>query len=141
MWFGGWGRGGRGSAPSLAQRYRSRLQFAEPETLTAIVNGDFSGFVFPHQHATLGSTGCLQARSGENNLRFEVIVVDDGSKEPVPDHVQRWSGSYPLTVVRQDHAGISAAKNHGIQCSMGEILLFVEADSRVGLLGGAGIRN
>src|SRR6266849_209123 len=36
--FWGRGRGGRGSAPSLAQRYRSRLQFAERQTLAAIVD-------------------------------------------------------------------------------------------------------
>ena len=26
----------------------------EAQTLIAVVNGNFSGFVFPHQHATLG---------------------------------------------------------------------------------------
>src|SRR5258708_240145 len=51
--FWGRGRGGRGSAPSVAQRSRSRLQFAERQTLAAIVDRNFSGFVLPHQHATL----------------------------------------------------------------------------------------
>src|SRR6266849_429912 len=51
--FWGRGRGGRGSAPSLAQRSRSRLQFAERQTLAAIVDRNFAGFVLPHQHATL----------------------------------------------------------------------------------------
>src|SRR5438132_7630470 len=50
-WDGGGGRGGRGSASSLAHRCRG-LQFAEHHPLTAIVNRNFSGFVFPHPHAT-----------------------------------------------------------------------------------------
>src|SRR2546428_11822486 len=53
-WYGGGGRGGGGSAHSLAQRCRSRLQFADPQTLIAIVNRDFAGFVLPHLHATPG---------------------------------------------------------------------------------------
>ncbi len=50
----GWGRGGRGSVPSLAQRCRSRLQFGEHQTVVAIVNRQLPGLVFPHQHAVLG---------------------------------------------------------------------------------------
>ncbi len=49
----GRGRGGRGSAPSLAQRGRG-LSLAEAHTLIAIVNGNFSSLIFPHQHAALG---------------------------------------------------------------------------------------
>jgi len=49
----GRGRGGRGGAPSLAQRWRS-LQLAETHTLIAIANGNFSSFIFPHPHAALG---------------------------------------------------------------------------------------
>jgi hypothetical protein len=40
--LGGWGR------------YRSRLQFAEPETLAAIMNRNSAGFVLSHQDAALG---------------------------------------------------------------------------------------
>ena len=54
MQLQGCGCGGRGNIPSPAQRFRSRLEFSEQETLTAIVNRDFARFVFPHQHAALG---------------------------------------------------------------------------------------
>ncbi len=54
MQLQGWGCGGRGNIPSPAQRFRSRLEFSEQETLTAIVNRDFARFVFPHPHAALG---------------------------------------------------------------------------------------
>ena len=37
MQLPGWGSGGRGNIPSPAQRFRSRLEFSEPERLTAIV--------------------------------------------------------------------------------------------------------
>ena len=62
---------------------------------------------------------------------FEVVVVDDGSKTPSPEFVHRWEKAYPLTVVRQPHRGIAAARNRGIQVSLGSILVFVDADCKL----------
>ena len=62
---------------------------------------------------------------------FEIIVVDDGSAEPAPKRICEWSRRLPLTLVRQTHAGISAARNRGIQTSKGSVLLFTDADCRM----------
>jgi glycosyltransferase involved in cell wall biosynthesis len=75
--------------------------------------------------------GCLQSLTQEKEIPFEVIIVDDGSQEPAPEYIQRRSDCYPLTIVRQDHAGISVARNLGVQRSKGLVLIFVDADSRV----------
>ena len=52
---------------------------------------------------------------------FEVIVVDDGSAGPAPDCIRAWSRCYPLVIVRQAHAGVSAARNRGAQISNGTL--------------------
>jgi glycosyltransferase involved in cell wall biosynthesis len=62
---------------------------------------------------------------------FEVVVVDDGSNEAAPEAIRQWVRCLPLTIVRQPHAGISAARNHGITISKGSVLLFVDADCRL----------
>jgi glycosyltransferase involved in cell wall biosynthesis len=62
---------------------------------------------------------------------FEVIVVDDGSREQAPERIHQWVHSLPLTIVTQSHSGISAARNHGIELSSGTILLFSDADCRL----------
>jgi glycosyltransferase involved in cell wall biosynthesis len=62
---------------------------------------------------------------------FEVIVVDDGSSDAAPEVIRQWDRCLPLTVVRQPHEGISAARNHGVRISRGSVLLFVDADCRV----------
>jgi glycosyltransferase involved in cell wall biosynthesis len=77
--------------------------------------------------------GCLQSLTQEKETPFEVIVVDDGSQEPAPEYIERRSGGYPLTILRQDHAGISAARNRGIRQSKGRVLVFVDADCRIQL--------
>jgi glycosyltransferase involved in cell wall biosynthesis len=62
---------------------------------------------------------------------FEVIVVDDGSAEPMPTHLLDWAHAFPLTTVRRPHAGISTARNTGIRLAQGSVLLFIDADSRL----------
>src|ERR1700680_1026443 len=75
---------------------------------------------------------CLRSLQQQmNGPSFEVIVVDDGSKEEASGFIRRWTQCYPLTVVREDHAGISAARNRGAQISKGIVLLFVDADCKL----------
>lgn len=76
--------------------------------------------------------GCLQALSlQEGSSKFEVLLVDDGSDEPAPESVLHWRESFPISLLRQEHAGISPARNKGIQASKGAVLVFVDADCRM----------
>src|SRR5271165_3371313 len=74
---------------------------------------------------------CLGSLAQQTNgPTFEVIVVDDGSSDVAPEFIRNWSCVYPLTLVRQSHAGISAARNRGIRVSRGLVLVFVDADCK-----------
>jgi glycosyltransferase involved in cell wall biosynthesis len=76
--------------------------------------------------------GCLQSITQQRVGRdFEVIVVDDGSTEVAPEAIRQSSPSVPLTILRQPHGGISAARNCGIRNSNAAVLLFVDADCRL----------
>jgi glycosyltransferase involved in cell wall biosynthesis len=74
---------------------------------------------------------CLRSLEQQTNSPgVEVIIVDDGSAETAPESIRQRSGCYPLTVARQPHAGISAARNRGVQISKGSVLVFTDADCR-----------
>jgi cellulose synthase/poly-beta-1,6-N-acetylglucosamine synthase-like glycosyltransferase len=76
-------------------------------------------------------TSCLQSLTRQTNApRFEVILVDDGSADSAPDFIREFASYYPLTIVTQPHAGVSAARNRGAQISQGPVLVFADADSR-----------
>jgi len=76
--------------------------------------------------------GCLHSLGQQRNPpAFEVIVVDDGSAEPAPESVRKWSENYPIVIDRQPHTGVSAARNHGLRLAHGPIFVFVDADSRL----------
>lgn len=61
----------------------------------------------------------------------ELIVVDDGSTEPRTREILAALGATGVRVIEQPHAGLSAARNHGIAASAGDYVLPLDADNRL----------
>ncbi|QSR87490.1 glycosyltransferase family 2 protein [Candidatus Methylacidiphilum infernorum] len=59
---------------------------------------------------------------------FELIVIDDGSRDETLPFLSSFSKSMNLRYVRKENAGLATAKNLGIYMAKGEILLFLDDD-------------
>lgn len=59
---------------------------------------------------------------------FEVIVVDDGTPEPVEPQLRRWLNRLQLTVLRQENSGPGPARNLGLTAARGQFIAFTDDD-------------
>jgi glycosyltransferase involved in cell wall biosynthesis len=63
--------------------------------------------------------------------RWELVVVDDGSPDETSGIAERWARAHPERAIRwlrQDHAGVSSARNAGIAATTAPLIVPLEAD-------------
>jgi glycosyltransferase involved in cell wall biosynthesis len=69
----------------------------------------------------------LQSVLDQTEQDFEVIVVDDGSRDDPKAAIDRYSDSR-IRFVRQDNKGGGAARNTGIDLARGRFIAFLDSD-------------
>lgn len=72
---------------------------------------------------------CLESIAHQSFEDFEVILVDDGSADgsgAICDSICEEDGRF--TCIHQDNAGVSVARNAGIDASSGDLISFVDGD-------------
>ncbi|MCY1072855.1 exopolysaccharide biosynthesis glycosyltransferase EpsD [Archangium lansingense] len=62
---------------------------------------------------------------------FEVVVVDDGSREPAAPHLEKLTLPFSLRVETQANAGAAAARHRGVIAARGEVVLITDDDMQV----------
>lgn len=96
-----------------------------------IVRNDMSlvSVIIPVRDRWDGLNRCLQSLTqAQHSTDYEVIVIDDGSKEVPPPEIEEWKASLPIKLIRQVPLGVAAARNLGILSSTGDVLLFIDSD-------------
>ncbi len=77
-------------------------------------------------HETLGALKALEIAAGRV---VEFMVVDNNSGDHTRQVVERYQGEWPTLRYEFESAqGLSHARNHGIACARGEIILFTDDD-------------
>lgn len=89
--------------------------------------------IIPVYNAAQYLTQCLESISNQVDTDFELILVDDGSTDGcgkiLDDYVNdSVNANVCIKVHHQPNAGVSAARNKGIELATGEYITFVDAD-------------
>lgn len=64
--------------------------------------------------------------------KFEVIIVDDGSKDDSGAIADSYGLMPNVLVIHQANGGLSAARNAGLRVSRGKYIMFVDSDDMIG---------
>jgi glycosyltransferase involved in cell wall biosynthesis len=90
----------------------------------------FFSIIIPTYNRPDRLSNCLTAISQLDypRDRFEVVVVDDGSRSSLEPIVAPFQDSLHLTLLRQTNAGPAAARNAGAAHAQGEYLVFTDDD-------------
>lgn len=67
---------------------------------------------------------CLKSVMNQTFKDYEVIVVNDGTKDNSMDIVKK----YDVKVIEQKNQGLSAARNTGVKHAKGDYLIFLDSD-------------
>lgn len=87
----------------------------------------FLTVIIPHFNQPAALRDCLASLTLQsfNSSQFEVIVVDNGSREPI-DHI---CAQFPnVRLLHESTAGPGPARNTGIKAARADILAFIDAD-------------
>jgi glycosyltransferase involved in cell wall biosynthesis len=68
----------------------------------------------------------LNSVFGQTLTPYEVIVIDDGSTDDTLEVLRNYEGK--LRFARQDHEGVSAARNRGLALAQGDVIAWLDAD-------------
>ncbi len=68
----------------------------------------------------------LESALGQTYPDREIIVVDDGSTDDTPSCVERYGAA--VTYIRQESAGVGAARNRGLAAARGEYVALLDHD-------------
>ena len=90
----------------------------------------FFSIIIPTYNRPERLASCLEAIALLNypRDRFEVVVVDDGSKTSLDKVVAPLENKIDLKLLRQENAGPAAARNKGAEVAQGEFLTFTDDD-------------
>jgi len=82
--------------------------------------------VVPVRNGSAYVAEAIESILGQTRPPVECLVIDDGSTDGTEDLVQRFGRD--VTYVRQNHAGVSSARNHGAALAHGALVAFLDHD-------------
>lgn len=83
--------------------------------------------IIPAYNAARTIRRCIQCVLDQTYTEWEMIIVDDGSKDDTLDICQSYDDSR-IRVLHKENGGVSSARNHGLKFAQGDYIAFIDSD-------------
>ena len=96
-------------------------------------NKPFFSVVIPVYNSEKYLNECLQSVFAQTCEDFELVLVDDESKDRSADICDEWKEKYPdkVQVIHQKNTGVYIAKRNGIKASNGRFIYVMDNDDLI----------
>ena len=75
---------------------------------------------------------CIESVQAQSYIDWQMILVDDGSKDKSLEVCQRYADTdNRISVIHQENAGAGAARNTGLAKAVGDYVVFIDSDDYV----------
>lgn len=89
-------------------------------------------FIVPVYNVEKYIQKCVQSIMDQSYCNIEVILVDDGSEDNSGMIIDRTAQiDNRIKVIHQNNAGVSTARNTGLEAASGEYILFIDGDDYI----------
>lgn len=86
-------------------------------------------FILPAYNVKAYLKQCVQSIENQHIENYEIIIIDDGSKDGTLNLAYRLAeNNQNIIVIHQENGGVSAARNAGLNAAAGEYVAFVDPD-------------
>ena len=92
------------------------------------INDVLLSVIVPVYNAAAYLERCIDSLLQQDETRFEVIFINDGSTDNSLSILQNYAHHAHFNIIDKANGGVSSARNQGIRASRGKLLCFVDAD-------------
>lgn len=73
---------------------------------------------------------CLDSILNQTYTNFEILVVNDGSKDNSQKVIEEYQNKYPdkIIAINQENKGVSKTRNESIKKASGDYIMFIDND-------------
>ena len=94
----------------------------------------FLSLIIPIYNAEKYLPECLDSLLAQDlpAEEFEIVCVNDGSKDDSLSVLQNYAASYPnIRIINKENGGVTTARNAGLEAALGEFIWFIDADDLI----------
>lgn len=90
---------------------------------------DLVSVIVPAYNVEKYLNACVESVINQSYQNWELILVDDGSKDRTAEICDKWGQKdNRIRVIHQDNAGVGAARNAGLDMVKGDYIAFLDSD-------------